>query len=204
MLARSLPAAVEPFARKLVTPSDSRRRVQACLKRTHRIAGQNRAADLSLRLTTPFTPESWCRRVFSTRPGRGPCAGHASAIGAAGAAEPFPNRLVTRSDKPIGSMKARRGKRAPWPTRLGARPPLSLGVTTSSAADEAEQLQACSRCQPAWPALQRSHIQVSRLVRRDRHDELVVLAIEFDVDALVRVRTARQWRGRAGGTALRR
>ncbi len=59
---------------------------------------------------------------------------------------------------------------------------LSIGVTTSTA-DEAEKLQCRRRRETTGTADQRAHVQVPRLVRRDRDDELVVLPVEFDVNA---------------------
>jgi hypothetical protein len=75
--------------------------------------------------------------------------------------------------------------------RYRRRPFLSLGVTTSSTAEKAEQLQTCRWRQPAWPTVQGLHKQVTRLLWRDRHDELADLPIELNMNARVSVQTER-------------
>ena len=70
---------------------------------------------------------------------------------------------------------------------------LSSCLTTppsGSAADEAAQLQGRGRREPARAAGERSHVQVACLGRCHRHHELEVLAVELDVQALVRLLVA--------------
>ena len=55
------------------------------------------------------------------------------------------------------------------------------------------------RRQAARSTDQRSHVQVPRLVRRDRHDQLIVLPVEFDMDPLVGVGASLRCRRIADG-----
>ena len=67
---------------------------------------------------------------------------------------------------------------------------LSSCLTTASrgsATDEAAQLQSRCRGEPAWAAGERSHVQVPLLGWCHRHDELEVLTVELDMQALVRL-----------------
>jgi hypothetical protein len=122
------------------------------------------------------------RRAEAPRPRK--ARGHAVAICINVTLERFAPSLVTQSDKTDQRAINSAGDRA-VPERTALQPKLSLRVTTPSTADEAKQLQTCSWGQPARPALQRSHIQVPRLVWRDRHNELVILTIKLDVNAPV-------------------